>query len=247
MKAKKLLHKIPIVIFCGLTVFYTAVAVLTSAALMMFGAFISAFWSAALILLHRRAEKRGISPAGYNIAAVFLACPGLVFTTIPSGISSGSLWRYPFQRWYIGMFRNIREPEGFPDFTADVQGGYRFEYLPTIMQGTGHYSVTFRTTPERAAEYAAMYAPQAVYTLNLSENEEPVSDGYFRWTDKEFKPANAGQDGSLDVYLSSAVKNADPETTAVYVLETNHNRNHPHSLAVITDTGTGLIQLSKLG
>ncbi len=151
-------------------------------------------------------------------AAVFL------LLTPPINLSSSVSWQYPFQRAFVGLYRNVREPEWFPDFRQDIESGYRFSYLPSIMQGTGYFDVHFITSPARAAEYAAQYAAEAEESFVLAEcdldnNALHADRGFF----------------------------ADAPEAVIYVLESNRYFNHPHSSSVVIDLKSGKIELTKYG
>ena len=80
------------------------------------------------------------------------------------------------------------------------------------MQGTGHYSVTYRTSPERAAAYAEEYATKAKYTVPLSEYEV----GY---KVEDFTPReNSYDDGTLDVFISEIMRGGASDSAQIYVL-----------------------------
>ena len=174
-----------------------------------------------------------------SVSAVLAVMLLIGFSMPPIGISSPFKWQYPIQRFYTGLYHNEKEPDYFGDFLGDVQSDYKFEYLPSIMQGTGYYSVTFTTSPERAAEYAAEFAPKAQYTISLAEYID--SDIYYIG---ERDPA---MKNVLDVYVSESMKNGCSDKAKIYVLSAVLNFNHPHSSAVIVDTETGKVQLSQLG
>ncbi|MGN0692852.1 MAG: hypothetical protein ACI4K7_10930 [Oscillospiraceae bacterium] len=153
----------------------------------------------------------------------------IIFSMPPLGLSSRMLWQYPFQKSFVGMYRNMKEPRWFPDFRNDVIADYRFDYLPSIMQGTGHFSVRFVTSPECAAEYVEKFSSQAKWTLSY----ENVSFA-------------APQDEYPDIFADRDFWESSPNA-AVYILDGVVDWNHPHSSAVIIDVQTGRIQLSQLG
>ncbi|MGN0696786.1 MAG: hypothetical protein ACI4J5_08500 [Oscillospiraceae bacterium] len=152
-----------------------------------------------------------------------------IFSMPPLGLSSSMLWQYPFQKSFVGMYKNIKEPDWFPDFRDDVISDHRFDYLPGIMQGTGHFSVRFVTSPEHAAEYAEKYSRQAKWTIAYKD---------ISFTDM--------QDDHPDIFADREFWESSPDA-AVYILDGVADRNHPHSSAVIIDVQTGKIQLSQLG
>ncbi len=175
--------------------------------------------------------KRGLRKRDYFARAlVFLIAEAFIFST-PPFLSSDTLWRYPIQRGYIGLYSNIREPEAFPDFRPDVESGYRFDYMPSILQGAGHYSVCFMTSPEKAAGYAERYSQTAQYIIPLEEY-----DGRYTISDME----------AIVVYADNEFW-SEPSGAEIYVCETNLSFNHPHTFAVIVDVDRGMVQLSQEG
>lgn len=183
----------------------------------------------------QKPDRRKDAPAVRIICMLIVV--GILFTMPPLTITSTGIWQYPFQRAYVGIYQNVKEPDWFPDFSKDVESDYHFDYLPGIMQGTGHYSVEFVTSPERAAAYASRYAEEAQYTIPLRS----IYSSSYRFPDS---------DKEINLYLSSDlwVGYWNSESNAqVYVLDAVMNPNHPHSSAIIIDTATGKIQLSELG
>ena len=197
------------------------------------------------VMIENNAARSGQKPKPGNAAGalVIAGVTMLITLTTPPFISSSAKWRYSMQRAYIDRFKNVKAPEEFPDFINDVESGYKFEYFPALMQASGYYSVTFTASPETAADYAGRFAPMAKYTVPLNEF---ISDGSYMVED--FTPReNSTDDGSLAVFVSDGMRSGCSDSAKVYVLEAALNRNHPHSTAVIVDTETGKIQLSRLG
>lgn len=175
--------------------------------------------------------KKGLRKRDYFARVLaFLIAEAFIFST-PPFLSSNSLWRYPIQRGYIGLYSNIKEPEAFPDFRPDAESGYRFDYIPSILQGAGYYSVCFVTTPEKAAGYAERYSQAAQYVIPLEEYE-----GRYTVSDTE----------EITAYIDKEFW-ADSSDAKIYVCETNLSFNHPHTFAVIVDVDRGMVQLSQLG
>lgn len=183
-------------------------------------------------------NKKGI--IGRIIALIIIlffmfSMPSLII--LPSNV-----WQYPFQKFYTGLYHNVREPEWFPDFRDDVQSDYSFEYMPSIMQGTGHFSVCFVTSPEIAAEYERKFTSEAQYIIPLDE-----------FTVRSFYSVNGNsenpwEDDVLDIYWNMKFwKKGEEPNAHIFVLDAVLNYNHPHSSAVIIDAESGRIQLSRLG
>ncbi|MCR5121538.1 MAG: hypothetical protein K6B74_03860 [Ruminococcus sp.] len=237
--------KITLIILVVCIAVCIAGGIVLSAADVGFEAVILAVPAAVLFLQTKKADKNGAkvtwgNPVGALIIAAFTLL--LTFGT-PPFINSRMKWQYPIQQKYISRFHNVKAPEYFPTSLEEVLGDYEFGYMPSIMQGTGYFSVTYKTTPERAAACAAEYAPQAKYTIPLKEYIEMGGYKVEDFTPRE----NSCDDGTLDVYISGKMREGGSESAQIYVLYAVLNWNHPHSTAVIVDTETGLVQFSQLG
>ena len=236
--------KIMGVIFCAAAVVFTAAAVLTSASAAKYAAVVGAVAAAVMFFLDRRAKQTGIPVKnGFMMLVSLFAFFNILLCSIsPWVVNSEYKWQYPYQKAYIGLYNNIKEPEFFPDFMNDVRSGYEFDYLPSIMQGAGHYSVTFVTAPERAAEYAAEFGARAMFIISLDDYLQ--SEGRYALEEPDYENA---RDGTLNVYVSEGMKNGHGSKTRIYVQSAVLDFNHPHSSAVIADTETGLVQFTQLG
>ena len=71
-----------------------------------------------------------------NIPVLLLLAGGVGLIFPPLTIESRSVWKYPFQRFYTSIYMNIKEPDFFPDSFDNVQGDYRFSYMPSFGQAT---------------------------------------------------------------------------------------------------------------
>ena len=173
-----------------------------------------------------------------------------LFLPAPVMMETSAMWRYPFQKVYLDFYQNIGVPNWFPDFRDDVRSNYRMNYLASILQGTGHFSVRFMTTPERAAELAEQYAAQAKYTAAMPETTDTAPIGDLTVPENERIPfALSEWDGTADYYCDRDFWYPDgqclPEAK-IYILDARGNRNHPASSAVIISS-SGAVQLSQYG
>ena len=185
-----------------------------------------------------RLRKRDI--IGRPIALMIILF--FIFCTPPITLSSALIWQYPFQKFYTGLYHNVKDPEWFPDFRDEIQSDYSFNYIPSIMQGTGHYSICFVTSPEIAAEYESKFASGARYIIPR-DDFTARSGWYTIGEDKDGSGNNV-----LDVYCNMNFwKSGEEPNAQIYVLDAVLNFNHPHSSAVIIDRESGRIQLSQYG
>ena len=179
----------------------------------------------------RRSKKPGNELAGLILLLILAGIPA--FTWAPLTIESGARWKYPIQSAYLGG-----SPDWFPDFSRSVESDYHFSFMPGIMQGTGHFSVSFVTSHEQANAYASEFSQQAVYTVPLRD----YSHYSCCYLDEK-------QTQVLSVYTGRLwAKELSQEQTAVmYILSTNGDWNHPNSSVVIVDPATGRVEFSQLG
>lgn len=160
------------------------------------------------------------------------------------GFSSKSKWKYNAQRKYVDRMHNGRS-DCFPDELPEDISDYSIEYMPSIMQGTGHFRVHFRTSPQQLEEYEKTYSAQALYTIPL-EN----FGGNFDVGVKEFAPGaevKFEDDQSLSVAYNREFWEGHDKDATVYVVSAVHNWNHPHSGAVIINKAEGMVEFTHLG
>lgn len=193
-----------------------------------------------LIMVLKCAEK---IPVAVSIILTVIFVTILFFQSIFFlGFSSDTPWRYNFQKSYI-IFRNNYEfrvaPEKLPDDISD----YSMEYLPSIMQGTGHSSVRFKASQDVIKAYEEEYSAKAIYTYPLSVFQDGSID-----VEQVSPKADIGikDDKSLLVYRDTDFWSESTSAT-VYVTSATHNWNHPHSTAVIIDSEKNMIEFAQLG
>lgn len=177
-------------------------------------------------------SKKGILKGIFIFFSIVSGILIWLSSCFPPSVLSHSVGKYKLQKMYINMYRNIKSPDWLPDdFSDDVVSDYTFSYSPTVLQGTGHYSVEFVTTLEKAKEYEEIYSKKAKYIF--SRNNE--------LNHYEEKNKNNLPDYSI---FSGFFWNEDSEPT-VYLLYTNDNWNHPNTSAVLIE-GTK-VQFSQMG
>lgn len=186
-------------------------------------------------------KKKGGAVKIVIIVAVVLALIAFLFP--PLTLHTTSVKLYPVCRAITGHYKNIHEPEWFGDFAGDVESDFAFDYMPSFMQGTGHYTVRFKTSPETAKAYADKFSGSACYKFALSQYGDTA------WTSVrdlgyEFPEA---YDDSLVIQRDEEFWSGHEETARVYVTDAVLGWNHPHSSAVIVDEESGMVELSRLG
>ena len=178
------------------------------------------------------------------IAYPFVAFILLIILYMPGGFSSGQQWKYNFQRKYVDLMQNGRS-DCFPDELPKELSEYEITYLPSVMQGTGHFRVRFRTSPQQLEEYEKEYSEQAIYTIPLTNIRSDWMTGV-----KEVSPkAKVGMenDRTLFIAFDNEFWEGHDEDATVYVTYAVHNFNHPHSGAVIINKKEGMVEFTHFG
>lgn len=167
---------------------------------------------------------------------------GIMTSFPPITLHTTSLKLYPYFKGYAERYHNIHQPDWYPDFKGDVQSDFRFDYIPSIMQGTGHWTVRFSTSPETAAGYAEQFGG-ARYEFDLSQYDDSVNVSV---EDLGYDAPPEGED-IITIDFDRDFWKGHEDTARVYVIDAVLNWNHPHSSAVIVDEAAGMVELSQLG
>ncbi len=196
--------------------------------------------------LYCRRKKPQEKPNALILLTPLCIC-GCMMLFAPIYKESRQLWRYPFQRKLHSIYNST--PKWLPDFSGDVQSDYVFDTIPSIMQGSGHYSVRFVTTPERAAEIEKQFAEQAQFIADLPDSRS----GMINVPESEWKnipDKKADWDGIAHFYCDEAFWYPDgkpSEGTKICFLDLHGNWNHPGSAVVIVNSRTGAVEYSQFG
>lgn len=169
----------------------------------------------------------------------------------PVGLCSEKAWQYNLQRLYVGMYPYIDGAHWIPAVEDEVQGDFRFEYMASILQGTGHYCVSFTATPEAIEKYDAFFSEQAKYTM--IPTAEQVLWNLDHVVPEEYRDRfemSGGYEDQINIYLDYGFwgsGDVPSDDMKVYVIDGVLNTNHPRSSVVIIDKGNRKIQFSQLG
>ena len=220
-------HRINVIFVCAAAAAYSLTGLFRFVPI---GVFFLAFAWAGREETSGQAKKR----LDFRCFLIPLLLSAPLFLFAPFITRSHMLWRYPFQKAFHDIYTD--SPEWIPAFSADVQSDYEFDVLPSVMQGIGHYSVRFVTTPERAAEYLEQFSAQAVCTVPYPENPS--------WEIQV--PGNP--DKPADLHLDAQFwQNGHSDGAAVCLLRYRCSDNHPASSAVIINSRTGAVQFTRYG
>lgn len=156
----------------------------------------------------------------------------LIFTIPPLYLHSASVARYKLQRGYIGLYNNVKEPSGLPDYADDMQE-LKFEYSASVGKHIGYYSVSFTTARENAEAYEVQLAEKAKHAVPL----------------RKFK--NGAEIGGEKITLrldESWKKYYNSESSAMlYILTHDVRGNAPILSAAVIDPAAGKVQFLQMG
>ncbi len=180
------------------------------------------------------------------LIALLLCC--VPFLCAPLAMHTTLMWRYPFQRALLGIYN---APAAWvPDFQRDVQSDFAFDYLAGVMQGTGHESIRFVTSPARAAEIEQQFAEKALYQSTLPSEKNGSFPEIPEQSRSAFPAAAGGWDGTADFWFDRDFWFADgtpPADAKVYYLDARGNWNHPGCSAAIVSSRSGRVEYAQYG
>ena len=143
----------------------------------------------------------------------------LIFTIPPLYLHSASVARYKLQRGYIGLYNNVKEPSGLPDYADDMQE-LKFEYSASVGKHTGYYSVSFTTARENAEAYEAQLAKKAKHAVPLRKFKNGAEIGGEKITlrlDESWKKYYNSESSAMLYILTHDVRGNDPILSAAAI------------------------------
>ena len=190
----------------------------------------------------------------FVVLAVVVNLAGAPFFVAKSGV-----WRYPFIKKYVSeIYHPVRMPAWVPNKLPESSSKCSILYLPSVMQGSGYFSVCFACSTNIAEEWADFGEKNAKYIVPLTDynNARELSHmGEGRYLD--FLPAGYETDPkyavsttagdteqrSVDIVLDNSFWYGDEEGTMIYIMETNLSVDKPYNEIIIANKEKGLVQL----
>lgn len=157
-----------------------------------------------------------------HFTGMLILASSLLFTQAFKGYFP---WQYGFQKFYAENTGGFDTEDFFPDKLDFYSGNYRSECMPSIMQGSGWFIVSYDTNSiEECIDYC-LYNCKVHFTV--SELEYGFSDK----TTTALEKMGYGEFSRFDIRLPEDIS----DSAELYVFEANFNWNHPHSKSVIID------------
>lgn len=199
-----------------------------NAALLVF-----ALFYALAFVLARNARKMSAS----IFIAVVTAFMAFFLLPLPAAFSSEAKFMYPLQSQYIRSSKNINIEGYFPEKLPESAENFKTEFMPSILQGTGHYYVCFNADDEYISAAVRECSQKAVMSFKAAERDSAEID-------EKVKKISGNENASPVVYLPEFVSG---NNEVIYLLKSNYNFNHPSSMSVIINENENIICYSKLG
>lgn len=220
-----------------------ALFVLTGSSGAFLPAVIGCIWALTTGLKMKRSADESVQE---NIKRIIICILITAFSQLFAPFHVGALgaWRYPIVKGYVKLYNTTRVPEWLPDRIPDGAEDYRLDYMPSIMQGSGHFSVRFKCGGEELERWVSFGESKARYIFRLADYA--AASGY-SWDDEE---TSAGTEkglpelGDFDVIYDKGFWQGCEDGADVYIISANIDRNHPHAEAVIINKESGMVEFT---
>lgn len=176
-------------------------------------------------LLKKRYRPCFVCSIVFTVVLLFSALFWLFFLLLP--INSTSKFKYPYEMAYICDSRpgKSTRPEFFPKEIPSSATDYELDFLPSLMQGQGHLTVSFKADDEYIEDLKSSLEDKAIHIVPVKEfgafNEQIHSED--------------PEDPFREVNLYWGKWNEEHPNGTVYIISTNYYSHHPHTDAVIID------------
>ena len=181
-----------------------------------------------LLILISNLTKKRYKPAficSIVFTAVF-AANLLFWAMLNLPLTVSTKWQYPYAVKYgYGTMVNRGNyflPEELPGCAKDVH----YEFLPTILQGSGHQCVGFTADDDYVEELEDRLEDDAMFVIKYSGLDE---------LNASLPSEESDYGGMKYISLYTGTFTEDHPDATVYIIYTNYNWNHPRSKAVFID------------
>ncbi|MBO7394913.1 MAG: hypothetical protein J6U16_02195 [Ruminococcus sp.] len=177
------------------------------------------------------------------IAKVIVISPLLLFLSLfaPIMIKTHFSFRYPFQKTYISIYNGNDTFDYFPRRLPNGIKSYRLDYFPSILQGDGYTTISFKASDDVIQQYTNEYSKDAIFVCTVADLDETLS---IRINENGSNTTNK----YANVRMDSRFKAKCSDDAVVYIMynsETSHRSSY--TSAVVIDSEHNLIEFSKIG
>ncbi len=227
--------------FCGLLyALYFAVTVGAYPTAVLVGAL-------AVVLILYLAKMRKANPKVRITAGLLIIAVTVATAMFPCSFKSSFSWRYIFQKEYAENRGNIGSTTFFPQSLPENATDFTTEFSPSLLGGSGHYSVAFCTDETTVSQYRNYAEQNAVFTCTLEEYLGSENGKYMsREQYDKLLELSGSSSASLSIWADDIAK-SDSEKVDVYVLSSNFDWNSPQTSAILINENSGRVEFSRLG
>ena len=219
------------------TLAYIAIFILTGAGLIKLG--ICIVWLLFALYSLKSKKRNYVACLAETVIMAMIAM--FLVLWAPFMVHTRFAYRYPFQKAYITIFNGKETFQYLPDSLPKGIKGYRLDYLPSILQGTGYTTVSFEAPEDVIESYTKEYSENAVYTCRLSE----LAGGSIiqeNGNDKGAAGINA------EVYIDDKFRAKCSDEAMVYIMYMRKDSlRSSYTSAVIIDSENQLVEFTKIG
>ncbi|MBO4637678.1 MAG: hypothetical protein J5685_11090 [Clostridiales bacterium] len=209
METSKKIYKFSLYFQLALGLFFLAAFLLVFAS--TFGALALLFllWGGIRYLFAKKGKYPKLLTEQTILSTIITILLSLYIGLSSAFIISPLKYQYPLQIRYESHFNHPGEQ--FPAKLPKGASDYRFEAVPTILQGQGYVVVSFHAPSDFISSERARFCSSAIRTFKLGERYNNEVDLPYSEVFEEHPDAD------------------------VYVVQAAIDQNHPHSEAVIID------------
>lgn len=210
-------------------------------------AFVPAALGCIWAVMIRSKMKKGGEPVQESIKRmmIFLLISAFSQLFAPLHVGETGAWRYPVIKGYIEAYNTTDIPDWLPDKIPAGAEDHRLDYLPSVMQGNGHFSLRFKCGGEELDRLESLGREKAKYIIPLADYIEKGGDisvsGY------EVSPAyeisGDGQGTLSDVRYDSEFWQGYEDGAEILVISASLDSHKPHSEVMIINRESGMVQL----
>lgn len=173
------------------------------------------------------------------IVIVVLFCTNV----LPEIMETHSSRFYGIQKKWFAMHSGA-DLSGLPETVPDNVTDYTLKGVPSYLQGTGSFRVSFRCSDDVLAGYEAEYAAKAMYSFGLDEVKK------HKYKAKEPSPraeSSAEEDRSFIVAYDEDFWQQHRKGAVVYVTAASHDMKRQHNSMAIINRKDGMAEFIRFG
>lgn len=240
-------YRVELCFACAVFLAAAALFVLTGSSNAFLPAIVGGIWAAIIRVKMKKAAAESVQENIKRIMICLLAA-ALSQTIAPIFVGAGGAWRYPVIKGYVDSYNTTDIPEWLPDRIPSGAEDYRLEYMPSIMQGNGNFSVRFKCSGEELGKLESLGKEKARYILPLTDYIESGDSinvsGYAVSPAYEITSDDEMLQGTLsDVRYDRDFWQGYEDDAVMYVVFSSLNTRKAHSEVIIINMESGMVQL----